>query len=64
MKKALLQAKRAGDIGEVPVGAVIVKDGKIIEQGRHQELMKAKSHYFRLYTRQYEDEATSTLLGG
>ena len=43
---------------------LVVKDGKIIEQGRHQELMKAKSHYFRLYTRQYEDEATSTLLGG
>ena len=30
MKKALAQAKRAYDIGEVPVGAVIVKDGKII----------------------------------
>ena len=43
---------------------LVVKDGKIIEQGKHQELMKAKSHYFRLYTRQYEDEATSTLLGG
>ena len=43
---------------------LVVKDGKIIEQGRHQELMKARSHYFRLYTRQYEDEATSSLLGG
>ena len=43
---------------------LVVKDGKIIEQGRHQELMKNRSHYFRLYTRQYEDEATSSLLGG
>ncbi len=43
---------------------LVVKDGKIIEQGRHQELMKERSHYFRLYTRQYEDEATSSLLGG
>jgi len=43
---------------------LVVKDGKIIERGRHDELMKAKSHYYRLYTRQYEDEATSSLLGG
>jgi len=33
MKKALLQAKRAEKIGEVPVGAVIVKDGKVIARG-------------------------------
>lgn len=30
MKKALTQAQHAYDMGEVPVGAVIVKDGKII----------------------------------
>ena len=30
MKQALLQAKKAYDIEEIPVGAVIVKDGKII----------------------------------
>ena len=42
---------------------LVVKDGKIIERGRHDELMKAKGHYYRLYTRQYEDEATSTFLG-
>ncbi len=33
MKKALNLAKRAEKIGEVPVGAVIVKDGKIISRG-------------------------------
>ena len=32
MKKAYLQAKRAEKIAEVPVGAVIVKDGKIISR--------------------------------
>ena len=42
---------------------LVVKDGKIIEQGRHEELMQAKGHYYRLYTRQYEDEATSAVLG-
>ena len=30
MEYALLEANKAADMGEVPVGAVIVKDGKII----------------------------------
>ena len=41
---------------------LVVKDGKIIEQGRHDELLAARGHYYRLYTRQYEDEATSAFL--
>ncbi|MBR6569639.1 MAG: ABC transporter ATP-binding protein [Clostridia bacterium] len=40
---------------------LVVRDGKIIERGRHEELLKAKGHYYSLYTRQYEDEATSNL---
>ena len=40
---------------------LVVKDGKIIERGRHEELLKAKGHYYSLYTRQYEDEATSNI---
>lgn len=42
---------------------LVVKNGKIIEQGRHGELIKEKGHYYSLYTRQYEDEATSSILG-
>lgn len=38
---------------------LVVQDGKIIERGRHEELLKAKGHYYNLYTRQYEDEAIS-----
>ncbi len=41
---------------------LVVKDGKIVEQGTHQQLLDQKGHYFRLYTRQYEDEATSSIL--
>ena len=40
---------------------LVVRDGKIIERGRHEELLKAKGHYYSLYTRQYEDEATSNI---
>jgi len=39
-----------------------VKDGKIVESGTHAELLKQKGYYWRLYTRQYEDEQTSSVL--
>ena len=41
---------------------LVVNDGKIIEQGTHRELLAAKGPYFRLYTRQYEEEATKGIL--
>ncbi|MDY4809276.1 MAG: ABC transporter ATP-binding protein, partial [Bulleidia sp.] len=34
---------------------LVVKDGKIIERGRHTELMAARGYYYQLYTRQYEE---------
>jgi len=39
-----------------------VHDGRIVEQGTHAELLKAKGYYYRLYTRQYEEEATHSAL--
>ena len=41
---------------------LVVNDGKIVEQGKHEELLAAKGPYWRLYTRQYEDETTSSIL--
>ncbi len=35
MKEALLLAEKAGLKGEIPVGAVVVKDGEIIARGRN-----------------------------
>jgi ATP-binding cassette subfamily B protein len=43
---------------------LVVRDGKIIEQGNHDQLLEKKGHYYNLYTRQYEDEATGALLSG
>ncbi|MBQ8150786.1 MAG: ABC transporter ATP-binding protein [Clostridia bacterium] len=43
---------------------LVVRDGKIIEQGNHDQLLEKRGHYYNLYTRQYEDEATGALLAG
>ncbi len=40
MQKALTCAKKAQDIDEVPVGAVIVKDNKLIAQAFNQSISK------------------------
>lgn len=41
---------------------LVVKNGKIVEQGNHSELLKKHGYYHELYTRQYEDEATAKIL--
>ena len=46
MERAVELAKHAASLGEVPVGAVIVKDGKIIAEGynRREQKNNALSH--------------------
>lgn len=40
MREAIKQAKKAASIGETPVGAVIVQDGKIIARGYNKRETK------------------------
>lgn len=42
---------------------LVVSGGRIIERGKHEELMRMKGAYYRLYTRQYEEEAFGSLAG-
>lgn len=42
---------------------LVVDGGKIIERGKHAELLAKKGHYYSLYTRQFEEEQTSSVLG-
>ena len=41
---------------------LVVKDGKIVEQGNHPQLLALNGYYKELYTRQYEDETTAQIL--
>jgi tRNA(adenine34) deaminase len=40
MRRALAEAKKAGSRGEVPVGAVLVADGRILARGHNQPVGK------------------------
>jgi len=40
---------------------LVVKEGKITEQGTHRELLRAKGEYYHLYKQQFEDELLSEL---
>ena len=41
---------------------LVVKNGRIVEQGTHTELLAKTGYYHELYTRQYQDEATAKIL--
>ena len=41
---------------------LVVRNGKIVEQGTHESLLDRKGYYYDLYTRQYEEEATAQIL--
>ncbi len=41
---------------------LVVRNGRIVEQGKHSDLLKHRGYYYELYTRQYEDETTAKLL--
>jgi ATP-binding cassette, subfamily B, bacterial len=35
---------------------IVVEDGRIAETGTHTELLRARGHYYRLYTQQFREE--------
>jgi ATP-binding cassette subfamily B protein len=35
---------------------IVVEDGRIAEMGTHRELLRARRHYYRLYTQQFRQE--------
>lgn len=43
---------------------LVIDKGKIIEQGTHDELIRKRGHYYRLYTNQFIEEQESKVLAG
>ncbi|MCI8633478.1 MAG: ABC transporter ATP-binding protein [Lachnospiraceae bacterium] len=39
---------------------LVVKDGKIIESGKHEDLLRAHGYYYNLYTRQFQEESLNS----
>lgn len=42
---------------------LVIKKGVIVEQGTHDELMRLKGYYYRLYTNQFNDDLQRQILG-
>ena len=42
---------------------LVVRHGKIVEQGSHEQLLAAGGYYHDLYTKQFEQEASEEILG-
>ena len=60
-RTCLMIAHRLSTVRNADV-ILVVRDGKIVEQGTHEELLALGGYYHELYTRQYEDEATAEIL--
>lgn len=43
---------------------LVVKDGKIMERGTHQELLAQGGYYYELYSKQFEEEAAIRVFAG
>ena len=60
-RTSIMIAHRLSTVRDADV-ILVVSDGKIVEQGTHSSLMKRTGHYYSLYTRQYEEDATKNIL--
>lgn len=54
-KTSFIIAHRLSTIKNADI-ILVVENGKIIERGTHNELLKKEGHYFDLYTGQWEDQ--------
>lgn len=60
-RTSLMIAHRLSTVRNADI-ILVVRNGKIVEQGTHPELIGLHGYYYELYTRQYEDETTAQIL--
>jgi len=60
-RTSLMIAHRLSTVRNADI-ILVVREGRIVEQGTHKELLKKRGYYHELYTRQYEDETAAQIL--
>ncbi len=40
---------------------LVIEDGRIVEEGTHAELLRARGHYYKLYTQQFRQQRAAAL---
>lgn len=43
---------------------MVIKDGRVIEEGNHMQLIKRRGYYYRLYTNQFKEEQQMAAING
>lgn len=43
---------------------MVIKDGRVIEEGNHMQLIKRRGYYYRLYTNQFKEEQQKAAING
>ena len=61
-RTSFLIAHRLSTIRRADV-ILVVKEGRIVEQGSHRELMRKRGAYYALYMKQFEEETAQSCLG-
>ena len=61
-RTSFLVAHRLSTIRKADV-ILVVKDGHIVEQGKHEELLRRKGYYHDLYSKQFAQESAARILG-
>lgn len=60
-KTAFIVAHRLSTIVDADI-ILVIKEGKIVEQGSHKELLAKAGYYYKLYTNQFNEAANSSVL--
>ena len=59
-RTSILIAHRLSTVRDADI-ILVVRNGKIVEQGTHPELISRKGYYYELYSKQYEEETISLI---
>lgn len=61
-RTSFLVAHRLSTIRKADI-ILVVRNGKIVEQGSHKELLREKGYYHSLYVKQFEEEVGENIFG-